>query len=140
MQIRETLTSTEPAAGRGGLLYVRLASDLTAQMARGVLRPGERLPSVRALSRQRGVSISTVMQAYMSLERDGRVVARERSGYYVSAPEAAYPAPRSRPSLVAPAPVGIGEVVGQVLGRTEETRLVPLGVAAPARPCFPCDA
>ena len=137
MQESKSTTSTEGIGVGTGFLYVRLATELTAQMARGVLAPGERLPSVRTLSRERGVSISTVMQAYMSLERDGRIVARERSGYYVSVPETSYRAPRSRASVVAPAPVDIAEAVCQVLGRTEEARLVPLGVAAPGPSLLP---
>ena len=75
-------TSTSTArAEEPGFLYARLAATLRAQIARGVLRPGDRLPSVRVLGRQRAVSISTVTQAYLSLERDGLLVARERSGY-----------------------------------------------------------
>ena len=50
-------------------LYLKLARALEEQISRGVLRPGERIPSVRSFSRQQGVSISTVLEAFMWLEK-----------------------------------------------------------------------
>ena len=50
---------------------------------KGTYRPGERIPSIRNLSRQMRVSINTVMQAYAHLENVGMVEARPQSGYYV---------------------------------------------------------
>jgi DNA-binding transcriptional MocR family regulator len=136
MQIPHTSTRTERPE-EASYLYARLAAQLRAQIARGVLCPGDRLPSVRFLSRQEAVSISTVTQAYLSLEREGLLVARERSGYFVSAPPAAHLLPRSRPAPIAPVPVSIADEVSEVLGRTQETRLVPLGVAAPCPAWLP---
>ena len=65
--------------------YQALADDIEASIRAGVLRPGERLPSVRHSCESRGLSASTVFQAYYLLEARGLVRARERSGYYVSA-------------------------------------------------------
>ena len=45
-------------------IYTELADDIERQIRRGVLRAGERLPSVRALCTSRGISQGTVMQAY----------------------------------------------------------------------------
>ena len=50
------------------LRYERLAEDLSGIIAAGNLRPGERLPSVRRLSRERRLSVSTVLQALRQLE------------------------------------------------------------------------
>ena len=66
-------------------LYVRLADDLTQQVARGALRTGDRVPSLRELSRRKGISISTALQAYLLLER-GYLEARPQSGFYVRIP------------------------------------------------------
>ena len=70
--------------------YEQLA-DLVAEMvANGALAPGARAPSVRAVSQQHGVSVSTVLQAYRTLEDRGILVARPQSGFYVAvAPRAA---------------------------------------------------
>ena len=65
--------------------YEALAADIEASLRSGVLRPGDRLPSVRHTCASRGVSASTVFQAYYLLEARGLVQARERSGYFVRA-------------------------------------------------------
>jgi len=62
-------------------LYEDLADDLATLVAKGMLRPGDRLPSVRVLSEQRGVSVSTVLQAYVLLETRGVVETRPQSGH-----------------------------------------------------------
>jgi DNA-binding transcriptional MocR family regulator len=49
----------------------------------GSLQPGERLPSVRAMSLQTGYSIETVCRAYADLEAEGMIRSRPRSGFYV---------------------------------------------------------
>ena len=50
-------------------------------VGRGTFRVGDRLPSVRGLSRQMRVSVSTVMEAYRLLEDSGRIEARPQSGH-----------------------------------------------------------
>ena len=52
-------------------LYMNLAELLGTRIEQGLYRPGDRLPSVRALSQEHGVSLSTVQQAYRQLEDDG---------------------------------------------------------------------
>src|SRR5215471_2695967 len=73
--------------GVGGPMkrYEVLAADIEQSIGRGVLRCGDRLPSVRSTSRSRGISASTVFAAYYLLEARGVIRARERSGYYVAA-------------------------------------------------------
>src|SRR3989344_8266013 len=73
-------------------LYVNLAQLLGARIEQGLYRPGDRLPSVRALSVEHGVSLSTVQQAYRTLEDQGLALPRPKSGYYV-------PEERQKPAL-----------------------------------------
>jgi DNA-binding transcriptional MocR family regulator len=65
--------------------YQTLAEELTLSIRTGVLQAGDRLPSVRQTSAARGVSPSTVFEAYYLLEARGLVRARARSGYFVTA-------------------------------------------------------
>ena len=74
------------AATTNAPLYVRVAESLTHQMARGALRPGDRVLSLRELSRQQRISISTALQAYLWLESRGYLEARPQSGFYVRTP------------------------------------------------------
>ncbi len=64
-------------------LYRRLAAAVEELIRRGCLRVGDRMPSLRVLSRRYGVSIPTVTQAYVLLETRGIVEARTRSGFYL---------------------------------------------------------
>src|SRR5262245_817418 len=64
-------------------LYERVAGRIAHLIDRGTLRPGERIPSVRGLSRQLKVSVTTVTEAYRLLEERGIITARPQSGYYV---------------------------------------------------------
>src|SRR5262245_12352155 len=67
-----------------GPLYRGVAAQLVLLISRGTFRPGERIPSVRQLSRQVGVSITTVLEAYRLLEDGGHIEARPQSGYFVT--------------------------------------------------------
>ncbi|WP_373975323.1 PLP-dependent aminotransferase family protein [Chitinibacter sp. SCUT-21] len=64
-------------------LYIQLAEEMEQAIESGVLRVGEKMPSIRKLSGQRQLSLSTVMEAYRELEDRGLIEARPQSGFYV---------------------------------------------------------
>jgi DNA-binding transcriptional MocR family regulator len=66
-------------------LYSQVAELINNQLRSGALRPGDRLPSLRHMSGQLEVSIPTVRQAYLELEKRGRIEARPKSGYFIQA-------------------------------------------------------
>jgi len=66
------------------LLYEQIAQTIGQQISNCVLKPGDKLPSLRTISREKGVSISTAQQAYFELEKKGLIAARPQSGYYVA--------------------------------------------------------
>jgi DNA-binding transcriptional MocR family regulator len=120
--------------------YESLAAELASLIESGVLRPGERMPSTRALAASRRLSIATVTQALQLLEDRGLVSARPRSGYYVNAHwKAAASVPEvSRPPVTATA-LDVSELVFEVLGEIRKRRVVPLGSAFPSPLLFPLD-
>ena len=65
------------------MLYEQLATEVGDAIRRGALRAGDRLPSVRRLADQRGVSVATVLSAYLELENAGLIEVRPKSGHYV---------------------------------------------------------
>jgi DNA-binding transcriptional MocR family regulator len=73
----------EPLCKDRSYLYLQLADRIGGFIEDGTLRPGERVPSVRRLSSQHDVSVSSVLQAYLVLENRGLIEARPQSGYYV---------------------------------------------------------
>lgn len=68
---------------KSGTLYFQLAAEISQAIASGILQEGEKLPSIRKLSSQRQVSLSTVMEAYRELEDRGLIEVRPQSGFYV---------------------------------------------------------
>lgn len=65
-------------------LYVRLADHLKRQIMIGAFTAGQKLPSVRSLSRTKQVSVNTVQEAYRLLEDEQWVVVKAQSGAYVA--------------------------------------------------------
>ena len=64
-------------------LYKEVAERIAALVAGGTFRIGDRLPSIREMSRQAQVSINTVKIAYSHLEDRCLIEGRPQSGYYV---------------------------------------------------------
>lgn len=124
--------------------YERHADAIAQLIHSGALRPGDRVPSVREASRTRGISPSTVFEAYYLLEAQGLIHARPRSGYYVSTRLPA--TPEARPAEPLPSQpantstgVAISDLVFEVLGLARDRHLVPLGSAFPGVELFPLD-
>src|SRR5512139_3339035 len=74
-------TDGQDIAGKSPL-YEEIATRVGGLIEQGTYRPGERIPSIRTMSRQMQVSINTIMEAYARLENKGIVEARPQSGYY----------------------------------------------------------
>lgn len=73
--------------------YHQIAATLRARIVAGDLRPGERLPAVRALAAELGVGRHTVEAAYAELIADGLLASRVGQGTFVAAPYTPRPAP-----------------------------------------------
>lgn len=63
-------------------LASRISSDLRRELSEGAFRPGDRLPSESALTRQYSVSRTVVREAIAILRADGLVEARKGAGVF----------------------------------------------------------
>ena len=112
--------------------YEETARFITDLVNNGTLIPGARVPSLREITRQRRVSLSTALQAYRALEDRGVLQARPQSGFYVAkrAPilleTPAISKPPGRPTTVA-----VSGVVPKFLEYAGDPNLLPLGCAVP---------
>ena len=61
----------------------QLREKLSRRIFQGVLAPGTRLPSCRALAKQLRISRNTVLNAYEMMKEDQLIESHERSGYFV---------------------------------------------------------
>ena len=112
--------------------YEQLADLIVDLIDKGTLTPGTRLPSVRAMSKEHGLSISTVLQAYRWLEDRGVLVARPQSGFYVAATRGGMLELPSASRLRSNAStVSISGAVAALLEHASNSTLVPLGCAVP---------
>jgi DNA-binding transcriptional MocR family regulator len=117
-------------------LYHQLVEHIQALVRAGTLRAGDRVPSVRRLSQQQRVSVSTVLQAYQRLEDFGVIEARPQSGYYVKRSPAAVQEPAvSRPPQRA-FTVEVNELADAVLSYACDPKVVPFGSGCPAPELF----
>jgi GntR family transcriptional regulator len=62
----------------------QLSQQIREAVARGRLRPEERLPSVRELSRSLVVNPNTIARVYADLEREGILNTRQGLGVFVA--------------------------------------------------------
>ncbi|RBW50173.1 PLP-dependent aminotransferase family protein [Marinobacter sp. F3R11] len=113
-----------------GVLYNQIADRLQALIKDEVYRDGDRLPGVRVLSKQFGVSISTILQAHQTLEARGYLQPRERSGYFVRLPAVDAPEPVMQRHRNRPVPVTAREMALDLCA-DEQKRMVPLATAIP---------
>jgi DNA-binding transcriptional MocR family regulator len=117
-------------------LYHQLADQIHELIRAGTLRAGDRVPSVRKLSNQQRVSVSTVLQAYQRLEDIGVIEARPQSGYYVRRLSAGVQEPEpSRPPKRALA-VEVNELTDTVLAYATDPKVVAFGSACAAPELF----
>lgn len=64
-------------------IYLQIVDLVCRQIARGEIRPGEKLPSVREMAIQSGVNPNTIQRSYTEMERMGIVEARRGQGSFV---------------------------------------------------------
>jgi GntR family transcriptional regulator len=64
-------------------LFEQLVLQVKGAVARGELRPGDRLASVRELARELAINPNTVARAYRELETAGVIATRRGAGCFV---------------------------------------------------------
>jgi GntR family transcriptional regulator / MocR family aminotransferase len=134
-------------------LFVRIAAALAADITRGRLRPGQRLPGTRALAASLGIHRSTTVAAYAELAAQGWTVTRPAGATLVAStlpdrpPQPFVPASRRAPQVprtlgfdlppaveLPGAPSGDGPPAGllSLWGGVPDLRLVPADLLARA--------
>ncbi|KAF1370760.1 MAG: PLP-dependent aminotransferase family protein [Yokenella regensburgei] len=111
--------------------YQHLANLLAERIEQGLYRHGEKLPSVRALSQEHGVSISTVQQAYQTLETLQLITPQPRSGYFVAPRKAQPPVPAMSRPVQRPVEVTQWEQVLTLLDARNDKQVTAFGGGSP---------
>src|ERR1700735_192139 len=78
--------------------YRQIYDRFRDAIARGVLKPGDRIPSARALTKELGLARGTIEAAYSLLAAEGYIQARGQAGTIVA------PGLKARTPIASPAP------------------------------------
>lgn len=71
----------------GTPIYQQIRDQIVTAIASGEWKPGERLPTVRALAEEAGINMMTASKAYQLLKAEGYIVTGRRGGAVVRLPE-----------------------------------------------------
>uniref|UniRef100_E6PPA6 Transcriptional regulator, GntR family/aminotransferase class-I n=1 Tax=mine drainage metagenome TaxID=410659 RepID=E6PPA6_9ZZZZ len=129
-----TLSAMMQAMNDSPPLYQVLADRLEGLARTGSLKIGTRLPSMRHHAQQQGVSISTVLQAYRTLEDRGVIEARPKSGFFVRPTRKA---PQESKPPAKPAMVEVRAIVDTVLRAAGDPRYISFGAAQASSDLYP---
>ncbi|VYU43496.1 PLP-dependent aminotransferase family protein [Metakosakonia massiliensis] len=111
--------------------YENLATLLAQRIEQGLYRHGEKLPSVRKLSQEHGVSISTVQQAYQVLENLQLITPQPRSGYFVAPRKSQPPVPAMTRPVQRPVEITQWDEVLTLLDARGDKEIITFGGGAP---------
>lgn len=118
--------------------YEVIAEEIASAIQQGLLKRGDKLPSIRQIQASKQVNASTVFQAYYLLEARGLIVTRPRSGYYVAGPlrnERLLPHTAEDDGI--PTTLQVSDLVFNLLERIKDPQHVPFGSAFPSPYLFP---
>jgi DNA-binding transcriptional MocR family regulator len=119
-------------------LYLRVAGGIEKMIGEDILKIGDKLPSVRMLSEEYGISMGTAFQAYYHLEGKGLVEARPKSGYYVRFNFRRMP---GLPGMADPgteaSEVSVEEMISEVFKDITSDDLINFSIAAPSLELLP---
>jgi len=115
-----------------GFLYQQVIDFIEQQEKSGAILPGDKLPSLRKLSKQFEISVPTVKQAYLELERQGKISAKPQSGYYLKAKQVRNLLPmRAKWAGSSPVEVSCRTLIQQVYDALHRPDTVELGISNP---------
>jgi len=121
-----------------GFIYKRIAEILEHQILGNTLQAGDKLPSLRTICREYGVSQNTALKAYYLLESKMLIETRPQSGYYVRYSNKHLP---GKPSVSQPLDVasftGQEEIVATVYEHLGEESKHPFALAEPSLALLP---
>ncbi len=122
--------------------YDQVSGYIMDLINKGTLNPGDRAPSLRKLSRTLKFSISTINQAYLSLEDKGILKAKPQSGFYINADvnqSIATPKPIITTSYQ-PRKVRFGQLFDEMFSISNNPRIAPFAAARPSMELMPTKA
>jgi DNA-binding transcriptional MocR family regulator len=134
------MSMQDQSSSRKIYLYEVIANNLRESITQGTFRSGERIPSVRQMSKKNGVSVTTILQAYQLLEEQGLIESHPQSGYFVCINEnVKLPEPEISTPSKDPSQVSLHDLIMMILRDTQNPNLAQLGAALPNLDLMPIE-
>lgn len=119
-------------------LYLEVSDRIEKLIEKRALKVGDKLLSVRALSKEQGISLSTAFQAYYHLESKGLIEARPQSGYYVRySPQHMLSVPMVAKAADEVVPVSIDDMISSVYKDLRSDKILNFAMGAPSYELLP---
>lgn len=115
--------------GSADPLYRQVYERFRGAIAEGTLKPGDRIPSARALAKEMGVARGTIEVAYSLLSAEGYIQARGQAGTII--------APDLQPQAAAPTVAPPVQAADDDHGWDRPARILPFQMGIPALDAFP---
>ncbi|MFT5399600.1 MAG: DNA-binding transcriptional MocR family regulator [Planctomycetota bacterium] len=117
--------------------YDQVSRYITELIEKGDLKPGDKAPSLRKLSKQLGVSIATITQAYVNLEDQGILNAKPQSGFFINALNKINDIPKSASTPRQARRVRFGDLFEEIFNNANNPRITSFGTASPSMAFMP---
>lgn len=112
-------------------LYQKIAGTIARQIKTGIWKMGEKLPSLRTISNEYGVSLNTAIQAYYELEKSGFIISLPKSGYIVNYKPLHLSAPATTQPSIKFAGKGDEDLIAEVYSSIEDTSITRFSLGIP---------
>ena len=119
-------------------LYSDIATGIARQITSGLLKSGDKLPSIRMLCKEYMISMNTAKRVFLELEAQSLIDSKPQSGYFVSRlPYLKLPLPEvSQPSSMANDNEP-DELINQVYANMGNENLTLFSISAPSGDLLP---
>jgi DNA-binding transcriptional MocR family regulator len=123
---------------KSDFLYVEISNKIAKLISNRVLKTGDRLPSVRMLCREHGISMNTAKRVFLELEAQSLIESKPQSGYFVSQlPYQRLPLPDvSKPSPVSSSKEPV-ELIRKVYANMGKSDLMLFSIGVPSNALLP---
>lgn len=117
--------------------YEEVAEKVEENINMLQLKPGDKVSSVRQVSRDLKVSLNTVFQAYSLLEAKGLIISRPRSGYIINSLGSSLKVPETKSRPMLPANVEITAMAAAMMKNAKENGIINFSILAPINEFIP---
>lgn len=118
-------------------LYLKIANTLSEQIKNELLKTGDKLPSLRTICSEHGISMNTATQAYLELESRGLIISRPQSGFYVSYKPSSLQIPAASKPTEIHANESVEKLIGKVYYSLNDTTITRLALGIPENELLP---